>query len=135
MDVTFTDLETAARTVYGEARSESEEGRLAVACVIVNRARKGGWWGNTLEKVCRRRWQFSCWNEGDPNRARLERANLAQLRPFFDAVLAALTVAGTDADPSQGACHYHTPAVSPRWSRGKTPDVVIGEHQFYVGIS
>lgn len=134
MKVTFEDLETAARTVYGEARGESDKGRLAVACVLVNRARKGGWWGSTLYKVCRRRWQFSCWNENDPNRARIERATIGRLRPMFDDVLKALEVAGTPADPSKGACHYHTGAVAPHWSRGREPAVIIGAHRFFVGI-
>ncbi len=39
--ITPDDLITAARTVYGEARGESWEGKLAVACVIVNRLRLG----------------------------------------------------------------------------------------------
>ena len=134
MILTFQDLETAARTVYGEARGEPERGQLAVACVIVNRAKRGGWWGNTLHKVCRRRWQFSVWNEGDRNRAIIERASMKTLRPYFDLVLKALRVAGTAADPIKGACHYHTHAVSPRWSRGIEPDVVIGNHRFYVGL-
>lgn len=134
MRVTFQDLETAARTVYGEARGEPADGQLAVACVIVNRARKGGWWGDTLYKVCRRKWQFSVWNEGDPNRAKIEKASLAVLRPYFDHVLTALEVAGTDADPSMGACHYHTPSVAPRWARGHRPAVTIGNHMFYVGL-
>ena len=67
----FDDLSVMARTVYGEGRGDSHEGRLAIAHVILNRARAGGWWGSAISEVCLKRWQFSCWNAGDPNRPRL----------------------------------------------------------------
>src|SRR5512134_3045692 len=68
MRIRFDDLSVMARTVYGEARGEPHEGRLAVAHVILNRARAGGWFGAGVSEVC---LQFSCWNPGDPNRPRL----------------------------------------------------------------
>ena len=138
--ITFDSLMVAARTVYAEARSESEEGRLAVACVIWNRVRKRSWWGRTLETVCRKRWQFSCWNAeipGQPvdrNYQAMMVVSYRRLAPYVDAVLKAQRVAGTAADPSKGACHYHTHAVNPRWSRGIEPDAIIGGHRFYVGL-
>ncbi len=27
---------------------------------------------DTLEGVCKKKWQFSCWNEGDPNKEKME---------------------------------------------------------------
>ena len=71
MRIRFDDLPVMARTVFGEARGEPHEGRLAVAHVILNRARSGGWWDAGVSEVCLKRWQFSCWNPGDPNRPRL----------------------------------------------------------------
>ena len=43
------DLQTAARTIFGEARGESDEGQRWVAATIITRAQRGGWWGGTLD--------------------------------------------------------------------------------------
>lgn len=37
------DIDTLARTVWGEARGESLLGKEAVACVILNRHKSGKW--------------------------------------------------------------------------------------------
>ena len=71
------DVDALARTVFGEARGECLSGQEAVASVILNRVafsgRRGGyWWGNTVYEVCHKPWQFSCWNQNDPNRRLLE---------------------------------------------------------------
>ena len=58
--------EIAARTLYGEARAEPEEGQRAVARVLVNRMRDGRW-GKNLWSVCLWPFQFSCWLPRDPN--------------------------------------------------------------------
>jgi len=72
LNMTFTleDLIIAAKTLWGEARGDSVEGRLAVAHVFMNRWRStGGQWAkdDTLAKTCLRPWQFSAWNSNDPN--------------------------------------------------------------------
>lgn len=136
--IDWSDLYVASRTVYGEARGESPEGKLAVACVIMNRVRGKKWFGNTIKKVCSKPFQFSCWNAKDPNRALIEKATISQLEAYgcVGPVLQALHTAGTDADPTRGACHYHRRGITPpRWARGRKPDVEIGNHVFYVGIS
>lgn len=60
-------------TIYGEARSESREGRVAVGTVILERVDKQGWMGKTIEEVCFMPYQFSCFLPGDPNRDMLKR--------------------------------------------------------------
>ena len=139
---TFDDLETMARTVFGEARGEPAAGQLAVAWVILNRWRSGTWFaGKTIAETCRKHspkgiHQFSCWNEGDPTRARMESAgwNEPALRRAADATLAALS--GLAPDPTKGAAHYHADTIpAPVWARGKTPSAVIGRHRFFVGIA
>lgn len=67
MTLTAGDIDILARTIYGEARGEPWEGKIAVAWVVRNRAERGGWWGDTIREVCLKPWQFSCWNETDPN--------------------------------------------------------------------
>ena len=71
------DIDTLARTIYGEARGEDRQSKIAVACVILNRVqqRKQCGYRNidgrkipTIAATCLKPWQFSCWNEKDPNR-------------------------------------------------------------------
>jgi len=133
------DVDVLARTIYGEARGESVRGKEAVACVIMNRVKRakdrgGYWWGDSVEKVCLRPWQFSCWNANDPNRAKLE-----QVEPghrVFDTCLriARRAVSGCLNDTTRGATHYHTEHVNPPWSRGRPACAEIGRHLFYNDI-
>jgi len=136
----FDDLVVAARTVWGEARGEAFGGKVAVACVIANRALRPGrtWWGDTVTEVCRAKWQFSCWNEDDPNRPKMlmEPANSPAMVDCIGAVLHATQIAGGAADPVKGACHYHVHDMRarPKWAEGREPDVIIGAHAFYIGV-
>ena len=65
------NLEYMARTIWGEARGEDEQGKIAVGHVIKNRRDKQTWMGKTIKDVCLKKWQFSCWNENDPNREKI----------------------------------------------------------------
>lgn len=135
MRIRFDDLSVMARTVFGEARGEPHEGRLAVAHVILNRARAGGWWGRSAGEVCLKRWQFSCWNPGGPNRARLLQVELDD-RDLLGCARASIEALSGSPDPTAGATHYHATNMPtpPRWVRGRVPDVVIGRHAFFRNI-
>lgn len=125
------DIDTLARTIYGEARGESHHGKIAVGWVVKNRAEKGGWWGNEINECCTKPWQFSCWNENDPNREKLLNVTLDDI-DFAKCYNAALDVIlGQEPDPVDGSTHYHTSAISPNWSEGKNPVCSIGTHVFY----
>ncbi len=133
-------IDTLARTIYGEARSELVRGKEAVAAVIINRVRRardrGGhyWWGADVEAVCRRAYQFSCWNPSDPNRAKIE-AVRSDSHAFRNCLrVARRAVRGTLKDPTAGATHYHTAHVAPPWARGRAPCAEIGAHLFYNDI-
>ena len=136
------DLWVTAQTVWGEARGESLEGRIAVAHVIQNRV-----WRllrqrpSTLEpyvRVCRMPWQFSCWNANNPNRALLEVLSLSNL-DFASCLHVAVDVlSGQVPSPVGHARHYFNPVVVakiPAWAQGKTPVCSIGHHDFYEGIA
>ena len=129
-------VDVLARTLYGEARGESVRGKEAVAAVIMNRVQRardrgGYWWGDTVESVCQRAFQFSCWNEGDPNRAKLLAAT-PRIKTFASCLrIARRAVAGRLKDPVRGATHYHSAAIRPRWAKGRTACTAIGNHLFY----
>ncbi|HTH15551.1 MAG TPA: cell wall hydrolase [Magnetospirillum sp.] len=123
-----------ARTLWGEARGEPVRGIEAVAAVVMNRVRHGGWWGDTVETVCKKPMQFSCWNPDDPNRAKLERVDDSD-RVFRICVRTAWrAIAGALDDPTNGATHYHVRGLYPLWARGRTPTTEIGNHVFYAGV-
>ena len=69
--ITAEDLWTLAQTMWGEARGEGTDGLGAVALVIRNRSQDRRWERLSIAGICRQPWQFSVWNVGDPNRAKL----------------------------------------------------------------
>lgn len=124
-------VDVLARTLYGEARGEGTHGMRAVACTIRNRANNPRWWGKDIVTVCLKPWQFSVWNQGDPNRAKILAATIRD-RMFPEALeVARDTVAGRLPQLTNRSDHYHTKAVRPIWSRGKTPVATIGGHLFF----
>ncbi len=127
-------VDVLARTLWGEARGENVRGIEAVAAVVMNRVRRGGWWGNTVETVCRKRWQFSCWNPGDPNRAKLEAVDERDRAFRICLRVARRAVSGVLDDPTHGATHYHVRGLMPLWARGRDPSAEIGAHVFYSGV-
>lgn len=136
------DIDTLARTLWGEARGEDHAGRVAVANVIMNRVRHAArhrerrgteyWWGGTPAEVCRKPWQFSCWNDNDPNRAKLLAVDAED--PTFRECLeiARAAVDGSLEDTTHGADHYVNPRVAaPPWAEGVEPVARVGAHEFY----
>ena len=76
-------------------------------------------------------WEFSCWNDSDPNRGKM-----LAIRPddrVFKICLriARRALAGTLKDPTHGATHYHAKDAAPPWARNRKPSAVIGNHKFY----
>jgi len=132
-------VDTLARTLWGEARGEPVRGIEAVAAVVVNRvavaARHSGfWWGDSIIAVCRKPYQFSCWNADDPNYPKLLAVKPGE--PVFDTCLriARRAVSGLLPDPTGGATHYHARSVHPSWALGHVPCAEIGTHLFYKNV-
>lgn len=134
----WADLEIAARTVWGEARGESQQGREAVAWVLRNRVEATT--GQFREDVspadaALKPWHFSVWNAGDPNRLKMQALALAD--PVLLACLAAVATAWAadrSADPTGGARHYHAAGITPAWAEGRRPSARIGRHLFYADV-
>jgi spore germination cell wall hydrolase CwlJ-like protein len=127
------DMEILAKTIFGEARGEPEEGQIAVACCILNRFKSGRWYaGKTIAETCQKPWQFSCWNENDPNRDKLNALTEKEYKKYFPVIAKA-----KESDITNGATHYYAPAVvsCPKWAEGKEPCAKIGGHLFFTGIA
>lgn len=142
----MSDIDTLARTMWAEARGEGEAGMVAVGCAIRNRVTidlgndgKPDWWGEGYEGVCKKPWQFSCWNANDPNLPKLLAVDVTD--PIFAKAraLAERIIRGDFPDPTGGATHYLTRAAfdkSPpgHWCRCKLPCAIIGQHMFFKGV-
>lgn len=124
------DREVAVRTIWGEARGETEAGQYAVAHVLKNRL-KAGRWSDTLAGVCLWPLQFSTWNVSDPNRKLL--AALPDTHPQLVRIHAILgaVLSGEHPDNTGGATHYHAAHVFPDWAPKLQLTATIGHHLFY----
>lgn len=130
------DREVVAATLWGEARNQDENGRRAVAGVIANRARTRYRRCASAREVCLDRWQFSCWNPGDPNLPKMLQVVARPDRDFAPALaLADEVLANTLVDITRGARHYHAAGVRPAWARGHRPCAVFGDHLFYNDVA
>ena len=121
------------RTVWAEARNQSPLGQTAVAAVILNRATNPviGWWGNTIKEVCLKPWQFSCWNEGDPNRSKA--LALVPESQQYKAIADVVRYALEGYDPTDGCDHYLVNSLRDKvfWAATNHPVCTIGDHTFY----
>jgi spore germination cell wall hydrolase CwlJ-like protein len=130
------EIDTLARTIFGEARGEPVEGMEAVASVILNRARisqkKGRyWWGTGIIGVCQKPYQFSCWNKGDPSYHRLINVTADNIHFATALRIARRAVINALRDNTNGATHYHADYIAPYWAQGERPVKTIGRHIFY----
>lgn len=129
------DCDILARTLFGEARGEYEKTGLAafigVANVVMNRL-QATTYGATLTEVCLKPWQFSCWNESDPNYVILKDPTLRHpLLPICHDVAKAVAL-GHWPDITKGSTHYHASTITPpAWSKKQKPTIILGHHIFY----
>ena len=119
-----TDLQALTKVVYGEARGESDQGKRAVAHVVINRSKKSG---KSIQYECSKRGQFGGYtaagNMPDANaRAACEK-------------IAKEAIDGRSSDPTGGATFFYSGTKVPSWAEGKSPCAVIGGHKFFKGIA
>ncbi|MCM2560713.1 cell wall hydrolase [Lutimaribacter sp. EGI FJ00015] len=119
-----------AEALYFEARGETVKGQFAVAEVIMNRVDSA----NYPDSVCgvvhqgtgrKYACQFTYTCDG--------REEVIHEPSAFDRVakVAKLMVNGAPRVLTQGATHYHTTAVNPRWARKFSRTARYGVHLFY----
>jgi len=120
------------RTIAFEASGESDEGKAAVAYVILNRV-KSGVWGDSIKDVVTHPWQFEPWMT-----RRKEMEKLPRDDPSYQhaAQIADAVLTGQMADPTAGATYFLNSNLVerrggslPEWARGEGQQ--IGGHTFY----
>ena len=116
------DLSCMAGAVYFEAKGEPLSGQLAVAEVILNRARSGRF-PKSICSVVKQPGQFSFVRRG--------RIPVIAGNQAYRTAVAVARVAMTDAwdSPAADAMYFHARRVSPGWHRIKV--AAIGNHVFY----
>ena len=123
--------DVVAMTLLGEARGEGEAGMYAVACVIAQRVINRN---KTAKQVClqkgKRIWQFSCWDERDPNRKKLPTLLKTHQHAAYAKMLAT-NINNLQHSYVGNADHYCHVNTHNYWTRTSTPIKVIGKHKFF----
>lgn len=127
--------------LYGEARGEPIEGKIAVASVIINRLKRGRWYGKSLRGVILKPLQFSCFNEDDPNKKKIEiiAQNFIEYLHSYEQLRECYWVAVGFLDcwitSNVGkATHYHTKSINPKWDDKMKLIATIGNHEFFAEV-
>ena len=101
------DHDYLIRTIAFEASDESDEGKAAVAHVILNRT-KSGRWGDSVKDVVTHPWQFEPWMT---RRKEMEKLSTDDPRYQNAARIADAVLSGQMPDPTAGATHFLNPTV------------------------
>lgn len=113
------EIDLLARLVRAEAQTEPLEGKIAVACVVLNRV-ESPQFPDTIKDVIYAPGQFQPVQNGEINKPADEES--------LQAVQAALT---EQRQLAPGALFFYNPAIaSSRWLDSRTTTLVIGQHAF-----
>lgn len=137
----LSDHEILFLTIVGEARGEPIEGQIAVGNVIMNRVKATR---KSVKHICLAPRQFSCWNDNDPNRPKLEGIIREILKGSYDFEpykqiqwVAAGLLEKKIKDNTNGVLNYMTSALfhsvnRPNWAKiPKTDPFKVGDHTFF----
>lgn len=121
--------ETAIYTIIAESRNQSLEGQIAVAQVIRNRYKQQRWYGRTIEEVCKKPSQFSCWND---KKDRNYPYNIKITDNIWNNAKKAW-ILSANTNLVNNANLYHTTKVKPKWMKSPKVKFIrkIGDHLFY----
>ena len=119
-----------AEALYFEARGETLKGIVGVAEVILNRVDDRRYPGSVCGVVNqgtgeRYRCQFTYTCDGRPE-------TITETRAYQKVgKIARYMIDGAPRELTEGATHYHTKSVNPRWARVFPRTTTIGYHHFY----
>ena len=125
-ELSDSEQDCLASAVYFEARGESLEGQLAVAEVVLNRARSGKY-PTTLCGVVEQPWQFSFVNRT----GRIPAANRDSDAWRKAVAVARIAQDGVTEQLTSDVLWYHADYVAPSWGRRLNRTQKIGLHIFY----
>ena len=135
----LTPTQLLALAIYGESRSESTEGKLAVGTAILERSDHGK---QSIKNVILKPAQFSCFSQNDKQYQRLKTIalnwkqsykKLVPLRECYALArgLIAGTIVGHRLLIENCVTYFKTPDAKPAWAKVYRLVCQIGNHQFY----
>ena len=138
----LTEAQIMALTIYGEARGESYDGKVAVGSVILERVDHREWDGDTIHEVCLMPYQFSCYLPGDPNFHALRliaqdwetKAMRSMAMSECYQVATGLIDGIIPRTPEIAAahcCQYKTIKARAAWAKKMKVILTINQHEFY----
>ena len=129
-----------AGLIFGEARGCQATAKIAVAFTVLNRVEAQTWFGETHHAVMLKKWQYSCFNRGDPNRKKiLNPLDYEPLEVWQECYqLAEGILEGKFLDPTtkygkEGGTHYFDRSLQspPKWAGQLEFKTQIGPFSFY----
>lgn len=129
------EKELLARTMYGEASDQGEEGMVAVGNVVMNRFKSiKSWWGNDIEGIIKMPKQFSVFNDTESGNYK-RMMNATEDDEVYQQALkiAEGLLTGNIEDNTEGSTHYYNPdIVHPDWADDPLMTKIkkIGDHTF-----
>jgi len=119
-----------ARAIFGEGRSLSDEGKIAIAWSIRNRVEDDRWSDNYYAVILQKN-QFSAFKTDDPNWKYVKNPfyeiNPQQLAAWKKCYkIAGLVISGKIKDPTGGANHYFSDYIDyPSWTKSKNAKFIM----------
>lgn len=113
------EIDLLARLVRAEAESEPYQGKVAVACVVLNRVDSSAF-PNTIKEVIYQKGQFQPVRNGEINKP----ADVDSIKAVNEALKEKRNVAA-------GSLFFYNPAIATsRWLDSRATTLVIGHHVF-----
>jgi len=125
------NLTFLALTVWREARGEPFHGKLGVAFSIMNRVKRPAWWGNDLQGVVFKRWQYSSMT--DPKDPQVTKWPLSGDPAWQECLeVAEMAILGAIPSPVDGADSYFDLSIpAPKWANEENFVCAIGRLRFH----
>lgn len=114
-----------SESAYYEARSQSDEGVLAMMQTVLNRVNHSRW-GDTIREVVYDGCNFSYVCDGSVGRRKVKPEQWERMN-----MLAYALLTGKVVPPVSKSTHYHTKKVAPSWRKHYTVVGVVDDHIFY----
>ncbi len=113
-------------TLWGEARNQTDEAKIAVAKVMFRREKDKQLWNDILAP-----YQFTCWNRTDPNLEQMTRADIRHDGMLRKCIEIAFMVISTMTDKDLQATNYHDISINPIWTAKMVFLEQVGAFKFY----
>lgn len=133
------DITLLTMCIWGEARGEDLSAQIAVGCTVRNRVINPRWWGRSWREVILKPYQYSAFNEADPNSQKmkdpLKEGNGGQV--WRRCLWVAWGIYHNLVEDVTGnATHYHQRSMRkyPSWAAELTRTKEIGPFIFYTAL-